>query len=232
MSKLTGIDYLVSDEKKERDAKLAARLLKTTNWMVRPARRLLARELGVAYEDTLLYQERVVIGGGKVTIPKLVTLSTEGNNHHDPSLEDIRGTHDPRAGRVGRWARRLGLDEQPQLELAARGEMWVVGMRPLLARDVAAYEEADPDLYDQWQTLGRQARPLAGLTGLSQLYRRRHLGLPGGEERRRTMQLDIEWMTHASAELDRSIVRRTPYDLIVASLIQRIVQPPPTTPQP
>jgi lipopolysaccharide/colanic/teichoic acid biosynthesis glycosyltransferase len=232
MPKLRGINYLLSDEKQERDATMAARLLRVSGWTIGPLRRLLAHELDIPYEETLFHQDRVVVGNGRLVIPKLTTLNTTGSDQYSPRREAIHGTHDPRAGRVGRWARRLGLDELPQLELAANGRMWLVGMRPLLAEDLAAYEEANPALYRRWQDVGREARPRAGITGLSQLHRRHYREAPGVIERQHVMELDIEWMTNASAALDRSIVRRTPYELIVSSVMQRGVRPDPTTPLP
>jgi len=67
--------------------------------------------------------------------------------------------NDPRVLRVGAWIRSLSIDELPQLINVIRGEMSLVGPRPLLAREI--------DEYGQTINLYRQSRP--GLTGLWQI---------------------------------------------------------------
>lgn len=69
---------------------------------------------------------------------------------------------DPRVTRVGRWLRRWSLDELPQLWNVIRGEMSLVGPRPPLPEEVAAYEEwhfarleAPPGVTGLWQVSGR-----------------------------------------------------------------------------
>jgi Undecaprenyl-phosphate galactose phosphotransferase WbaP len=67
--------------------------------------------------------------------------------------------NDPRMLKVGHWIRQTSIDELPQLLNVLRGEMSLVGPRPLLARELGAYG-ATIDLY-------RQVRP--GITGLWQI---------------------------------------------------------------
>jgi lipopolysaccharide/colanic/teichoic acid biosynthesis glycosyltransferase len=69
---------------------------------------------------------------------------------------------DPRITRVGRFIRRTSLDELPQLINVLKGEMSLVGPRPALAAEVAAYRPADlvrleakPGLTCLWQVRGR-----------------------------------------------------------------------------
>ena len=66
---------------------------------------------------------------------------------------------DPRVTRIGGWLRRTSLDELPQLINVLKGEMSLVGPRPLIQREVAAYGSA-VELY-------KQTRP--GMTGLWQI---------------------------------------------------------------
>jgi undecaprenyl-phosphate galactose phosphotransferase len=66
---------------------------------------------------------------------------------------------DPRMLRVGRWIRRTSIDELPQLFNVLKGEMSLVGPRPLLGRELTIYGDTI-ELY-------KQVRP--GITGLWQI---------------------------------------------------------------
>ena len=73
---------------------------------------------------------------------------------------------DPRVTRVGRLLRRFSLDETPQLINVLRGEMSLVGPRPLVVAEAAA-------LTDTWQDRRLDLRP--GLTGPWQISGRSHI---------------------------------------------------------
>ena len=69
---------------------------------------------------------------------------------------------DPRVTRIGRLIRRTSIDELPQLINVLRGDMSLVGPRPLLAREldeygksIAAYGKARPGITGLWQISGR-----------------------------------------------------------------------------
>ncbi len=71
-------------------------------------------------------------------------------------------TADPRVTRLGRLLRRFSLDELPQLWNVVRGEMSLVGPRPVTAREVALYGAraplllaAAPGMTGRWQVSGR-----------------------------------------------------------------------------
>jgi undecaprenyl-phosphate galactose phosphotransferase len=70
--------------------------------------------------------------------------------------------NDPRVTRVGLWLRTLSLDELPQLLNVVKGDMSLVGPRPLLPSEVSAYganiaryQEARPGITGLWQVSGR-----------------------------------------------------------------------------
>jgi undecaprenyl-phosphate galactose phosphotransferase len=67
---------------------------------------------------------------------------------------------DPRVLRVGRWIRRTSVDELPQLWNVLRGDMSLVGPRPLLRRELPQYAP---------QTLALYVQVLPGITGLWQV---------------------------------------------------------------
>jgi Undecaprenyl-phosphate galactose phosphotransferase WbaP len=72
--------------------------------------------------------------------------------------------HDPRITKIGHFIRRTSIDELPQLINVLRGDMSLVGPRPLLARElgeygnsIAAYGKARPGITGLWQISGRSA---------------------------------------------------------------------------
>ena len=95
---------------------------------------------------------------------------------------------------LGGWLRRTGLDELPQLVNVLKGDMHVVGPRPLLERDLG-------HLTDE-EAAGRQAiRP--GLTGLWQVTRRYD------DSDARFAEVDREYIRTATAMLDLRILLLT-----------------------
>ena len=74
----------------------------------------------------------------------------------------FKNESDPRITRVGRFLRRTSLDELPQFFNVLRGEMSLVGTRPPVLGEVAAYEPhhwqrlaVKPGMTGKWQTSGR-----------------------------------------------------------------------------
>jgi lipopolysaccharide/colanic/teichoic acid biosynthesis glycosyltransferase len=101
---------------------------------------------------------------------------------------------DPRVTRVGRWLRRASIDELPQLVNVLRGEMSLVGPRPLLVSDMRLYPRSA-------QMRRFSVKP--GLTGLWQVSGRSRLP---DEER---IALDLEYVDRWSLALDARILART-----------------------
>ncbi len=101
--------------------------------------------------------------------------------------------NDPRITRVGRFLRRFSLDELPQLCNVLRGDMSLVGPRPIVAEEIPKYGHAF-DLYTR-------VRP--GLTGLWQVSGRNDTSY---EER---VELDSYYIRNWSVWLDAYILART-----------------------
>ena len=86
--------------------------------------------------------------------------------------------HDPRVLLVGSWIRRTSIDELPQLINVIRGEMSLVGPRPLLARELPDYSEdafamymlVKPGITGLWQVSGRSGTSFLDRAALDARY--------------------------------------------------------------
>ena len=115
----------------------------------------------------------------------------ESFNEQSGVLFKIR--NDPRLTRVGRILRRFSLDELPQLVNVIRGEMSLVGPRPLPLRDFERLEE--------WHK--KRYLVLPGLTGLWQVSGRSDLDFDD------LVRLDFLYLEQWSIFLDMSILLKT-----------------------
>ena len=115
----------------------------------------------------------------------------EAANEAEGALFKIR--EDPRVTRVGRFLRRFSLDEIPQVVNVVRGEMSLVGPRPLPLRD---YE-----LLADWHRA--RYRVLPGMTGLWQISGRSGLSFDD------LVRLDFTYLENWSIWLDVSIIAKT-----------------------
>jgi lipopolysaccharide/colanic/teichoic acid biosynthesis glycosyltransferase len=84
---------------------------------------------------------------------------------------------DPRITRVGRFLRHTSLDELPQVWNVLRGEMSLVGPRPLMEEDARQLTgwgrsrlDLKPGLTGLWQVLGRTSIPFEEMVKLDYLY--------------------------------------------------------------
>jgi sugar transferase EpsL len=98
-----------------------------------------------------------------------------------------------RLGRVGRFVRRTSLDELPSLFNVVKGEMSLVGPRPLLTEYMPLYSPRQ----------ARRHEVLPGLTGWAQINGRNSLGW---EER---LEMDVWYVENRSLRLDLEILLRT-----------------------
>jgi lipopolysaccharide/colanic/teichoic acid biosynthesis glycosyltransferase len=86
-------------------------------------------------------------------------------------------TNDPRVTRVGRWLRKTYMDELPQLINVLRGEMSLVGPRPLVLdedRRINGWQrgrlDLTPGMTGFWQVLGSSRVPLHEMVKIDYLY--------------------------------------------------------------
>ena len=112
--------------------------------------------------------------------------------------EDALATDAERLTRLGQWLRRTSLDELPTLWNVLRGDMSLVGPRPLL--------EAYLPRYSAEQRRRHEVRP--GVTGLAQVQGRNDLSW---EEQ---FALDVWYVDHRSFTLDLAVLGRTLFAVV------------------
>lgn len=135
-------------------------------------------------------QERVGKGGKVFRIYKFRTMMKEAEKKGSGYFIE---RDDPRITRVGRFLRRISLDELPQLINVLKGEMTLIGPRPTLKYQV--------DLYSPRQRKRLLVKP--GLTGWAQIHGRNELSWP---ER---IEMDIWYVENWSWQLDLGILLKT-----------------------
>ena len=145
-------------------------------------------------------QERVGVNGRTFTMVKFRSMVADA----DARLDQLRAENisdgllfklrvDPRVTPVGRWLRRLSLDELPQLFNVLGGSMSLVGPRPPLPAEVARYDTS----------VSRRLLVKPGLTGLWQISGRSDLAW---EE---SVRLDLRYVENWSLALDLLILWKT-----------------------
>lgn len=93
--------------------------------------------------------------------------------------------------RVGHWLRRTGLDEVPQFVNVCRGDMSIVGPRPLTLEDITRLDWSSE--YHDWRFVMKP-----GITGVAQLA--------GGRSARHSARLDRLYLRSQSAALDLRMI--------------------------
>jgi exopolysaccharide biosynthesis polyprenyl glycosylphosphotransferase len=141
----------------------------------------------------LFHQQRVTKGGRVFSMHKFRTMRVDLGSPVDTSTPFFKLETDPRLTGVGRVLRRLSLDEVPQFWNVLRGEMSLVGPRPLPVDQVAANMEL----------LGPRHEVPAGVTGWWQINGR------SGVSPEEAIQLDQFYIENWSLTLDLYIVLKT-----------------------
>jgi exopolysaccharide biosynthesis polyprenyl glycosylphosphotransferase len=128
-------------------------------------------------------QQRVGRQGRHFRLFKLRTMAVDAEQRRAQLIAEstdsgwLKLDHDPRVTPTGRWLRRLSLDELPQLWNVVRGEMSLVGPRPLIPAEdehVQAWArgrlDLTPGITGYWQVLGRTRIPFEEMVKLDYLY--------------------------------------------------------------
>jgi exopolysaccharide production protein ExoY len=155
-------------------------------------------------ESALFSHERVGLDGRRFKCLKFRTMcpNSEAILHEllseDPEIakewsQNFKLSNDPRITGIGNWLRRTSLDELPQLLNVIRGDMSLVGPRPITEPEMVNYR----DHITEYLSL----RP--GLTGIWQVHGRGHVGY---EER---VKMDVRYFMTASFAGDLKLLLLT-----------------------
>jgi sugar transferase EpsL len=152
---------------------------------------VLAATAALVYVDVgrplLFRQPRVGLGGRTFELKKFRTMKDAIDRDGRPLPDGERLTV------IGRFLRATSLDELPQLINVLRGDMSLVGPRPLLVEYLARYSPA--------QARRHEVKP--GITGMAQVAGRNALSWP------QKFALDLFYVDHQSLRLDLAILART-----------------------
>jgi exopolysaccharide biosynthesis polyprenyl glycosylphosphotransferase len=145
------------------------------------------RRVGLGEQEFRMLKFRTMVAGAE-------HLQTELEHANEASGALFKIRDDPRVTRVGRLLRRFSLDEVPNVLNVLRGEMSLVGPRPLPLRD---YEKLEP-----WHR--KRYLVLPGMTGLWQIAGRSELSFDD------LVRLDFYYTDNWSIWLDVAILLKTP----------------------
>ena len=150
----------------------------------------------------LFCQKRAGLNGRPFTMYKFRTMVADAEQRKQElsALNEMRGpvfkvTNDPRVTRIGRFLRRTSIDELPQFFNVLRGEMSLVGPRPLPVDEVKRFDDF---------AHRRRLSVKPGLTCLWQISGRNNVN-----DFKDWVRLDLEYIDNWSIWLDLKILWRT-----------------------
>lgn len=117
------------------------------------------RRVGAAGKKFSCYKFQTMVPDAKEKLEKYLAENPEARREWD---ETFKLTNDPRVTKLGAFLRRTSLDELPQLWNVIRGEMSLVGPRPIVQKEVPRYGKnireyymVLPGITGMWQVSGR-----------------------------------------------------------------------------
>jgi exopolysaccharide biosynthesis polyprenyl glycosylphosphotransferase len=122
-----------------------------------------------------IYKFRTMVADAETRKHTLAALNVHARPGGDPRMFKV--LHDPRVTRLGRVLRRYSLDEFPQLINVLKGDMSLIGPRPLILEEDKHIEAwgrkrltLKPGMTGLWQVTGRNAIPFEEMVKLDYLY--------------------------------------------------------------
>lgn len=153
---------------------------------------------------------RIMATGREFECLKFRTMVVDADRQLDKLLEEntelaeewkknYKLKDDPRITRVGRFLRRTSLDEFPQFINVLKGEMSVVGARPIVGKELEDYYKGNGE-----QSAGRYVSMKPGITGPWQVMKRNDM-----EDYQERVELDDWYVLNYSLRYDIKIIFKT-----------------------
>ena len=147
---------------------------------------------------------RIGMNGKKIGVYKFRSMKLNADKLEDvltpEQLEEYRRefkiANDPRITKIGNFLRKSSLDELPQLINILKGDLSVIGPRPIVEPELQRYNEADRRKF-------LSVKP--GLTGYWQAYARNNATYESGERQK----MELYYVDHACVWLDIKILFKT-----------------------
>jgi len=139
---------------------------------------------------------RTMVKDADVLLEKLLS---ENNELKEEWEKNYKLRNDPRVTRIGRFLRRTSLDEFPQFINVLKGEMSVVGARPIVGKELKEYYRENGE-----ESAGRYCSMKPGITGPWQVMKRNDV-----ENYKERIQLDDWYILNYSLWKDIKIIAKT-----------------------
>lgn len=161
----------------------------------------------------IFIQERALsFSHKKIKIYKIRTISAHTVSSSNVLYKDELSDY---ISSFGAFLRKTGLDELPQLLNVLKGELSLIGPRPLSLSDLKIIRSEFPDLYKQRESI--IAKP--GITGYWQVYGKRPLGV------KNLVENDIYYSNNISLRTDTKIILKTIKIMLLGMHSDAIIQP-------
>lgn len=203
------LEYLNSPTKRAHDIAGATLLVPALAALWLPLRQQ-SKSYCNAGGNYLLRQERIGRNNKPFDVLKFRTLFERTVQQGPPPHLNVI---DKRADKVGNIIRMLGLDETAQLVNVLRGEMSLVGPRPLLEEDIYSFMDGarDKGLAEDWKEIRNLTKP--GILGPGQFYAHRKQSAYDPAGREIQMREDIRYIETASFLGDVAMIAKIPGEM-------------------
>lgn len=159
----------------------------------------------------IIVQERgITLRTGRLRIYKLRTLiNSEALDRTENTINNIftKPVLSEFVIPLGAYMRRSGIDELPQLINVMKGEMSLIGPRPLTIKDIQILKDSYPGYYEKREEI--DAKP--GISGLWQIYGQREKGIS------ELINLDTFYTSKKSITFDLKLIFKTALIMVTAA---------------